>query len=121
MREGSSPSFFNPEEVLQVKLYVQQLLDDDRPVPRIGKFYLLLYGHILNRPKEPAHIGILTPYRAQCTKLRTALRPIASSEIKIGSVEEFQGDVGDFIKRFSQRLRYGHTGTSSDHHHDGTK
>jgi helicase MOV-10 len=99
-REASSPSFFNPEEVLQVKAYVQQLLADDCAVPRIGKFYLLLYAHILNRPKEPAHIGILTPYRAQCTKLRTALRSIAS-EIKIGSVEEFQGDVGDFVKRFS--------------------
>jgi len=75
MREASSPSFFNPEEVLQVKLFVQQLIADNHPVPRI----------------EPAHIGIITPYRAQCTKLRTALRPFAS-EIKIGSVEEFQGD-----------------------------
>jgi len=41
MREASSPSFFNPEEVLQVKAYVQQLLADTRAVPRIGKsFYL---------------------------------------------------------------------------------
>ena len=38
MREASSPSFFNPEEVLQVKAYVQQLLADKRAVPRIGKF-----------------------------------------------------------------------------------
>lgn len=41
MREASSPSFFNPEEVLQVKAYVQQLLADTRAVPRIGKFFLL--------------------------------------------------------------------------------
>lgn len=40
-REASSPSFFNPQEVLQVKAYVQQLLDDARPVPRIGKFFPL--------------------------------------------------------------------------------
>jgi helicase MOV-10 len=39
MREASSPSFFNPEEVLQVKAYVQQLLADTRAVPRIGKFF----------------------------------------------------------------------------------
>lgn len=39
MREASSPSFFNPEEVLQVKAFVQQLLADTRAVPRIGKFY----------------------------------------------------------------------------------
>jgi hypothetical protein len=38
MREASSPSFFNPEEVLQVKAYVQQLLADTRATPRIGKF-----------------------------------------------------------------------------------
>jgi hypothetical protein len=43
MREASSPSFFNPEEVLQVKAYVQQLLADTRAVPRIGKcFYYYL-------------------------------------------------------------------------------
>ncbi|KAI0293934.1 P-loop containing nucleoside triphosphate hydrolase protein [Russula brevipes] len=71
MREASSPSFFTRK--------------------KIGGYYILLYGPTLNRPKEPAHIGIITPYRAQCTKLRTALRPFAS-EIKIGSVEEFQGD-----------------------------
>ncbi len=40
MREASSPSFFNPEEVLQVKAYVQQLLADTRAVPRIGKCFL---------------------------------------------------------------------------------
>jgi helicase MOV-10 len=75
MREASSPSFFNPEEVLQVKAYVQQLLADTRATPRI----------------EPAQIGIIAPYRAQCTKLRKTLKQIAP-EIKIGSVEEFQGD-----------------------------
>jgi len=74
-REASSPSFFNPEEILQVKAYVQQLLADGRAVPRI----------------EPSHIGVIAPYRAQCTKLRKALKPIAP-EIKIGSVEEYQGD-----------------------------
>jgi helicase MOV-10 len=37
-REASSPSFFNPEEVLRVKAYVQQLLADTRATPRIGKF-----------------------------------------------------------------------------------
>lgn len=40
-REASSPSFFNPQEVLQVKAYVQQLLGDARAVPRIGKLIFL--------------------------------------------------------------------------------
>lgn len=38
-QEASSPSFFNPQEVLQVKAYVQQLLGDARAVPRIGKSF----------------------------------------------------------------------------------
>ena len=47
--------------------------------------------------KEPAHIGVIAPYRAQCTKIRKALKQMAP-EIKVGSVEEYQGDVSDFIK-----------------------
>jgi superfamily I DNA and/or RNA helicase len=40
LREAFSPSFFNIEEVLQVKAFVQQLLADTRAEPRIGKFFL---------------------------------------------------------------------------------
>lgn len=91
-REASSPSFFNPEEVLQVKAYVQQLLADRRATPRIGKFQPPVQTHFLSHFIEPAHIGVIAPYRAQCSKIRTALKKIAP-EIKIGSVEEYQGDV----------------------------
>ncbi|EAU82805.2 RNA helicase [Coprinopsis cinerea okayama7 len=71
-REASSPSFFNVEEVLQVKEYVVRLKGDRN---------VRITDH---------DIGIISPYHAQCLKLRTALRPIAES-VKIGSVEEFQG------------------------------
>ena len=37
-------------------------------------------------------IGIIAPYHAQCLKLRSALRSVADG-IKVGSVEEFQGQV----------------------------
>ena len=98
MREASSPSFFNPEEVLQVKVYVQQLLADTRAVPRIGKFFLPSQSKDTFSifTKEPAQIGIIAPYRAQCTKLRKTLKQIAP-EIKIGSVEEYQGDVSGVL------------------------
>jgi helicase MOV-10 len=43
-REASSPSFFNPEEVLQVQAYVKQLLGDTRAVPRIGKSFCFSYS-----------------------------------------------------------------------------
>ncbi|KAK7684935.1 hypothetical protein QCA50_011770 [Cerrena zonata] len=70
-REASSPSFFNISEVTQVKKYVQALRDD-------RKF------RITNND-----IGIITPYQAQCGRIRKALQDFEG--IKVGSVEEFQG------------------------------
>ncbi|KAI0062690.1 P-loop containing nucleoside triphosphate hydrolase protein [Artomyces pyxidatus] len=71
-REASSPSFFNIEEALQVKAYVEALRSD-------RKFRC-----------TDSDIGVVAPYHAQCVKLRTLLRPIAEG-IKVGSTEEFQG------------------------------
>ncbi|KAI0062693.1 P-loop containing nucleoside triphosphate hydrolase protein [Artomyces pyxidatus] len=71
-REASSPSFFNVEEVLQVKAYVEALRADRR-------FRI-----------TDSEIGVIAPYHAQCVKIRTILRPIADG-IKVGSTEEFQG------------------------------
>jgi len=43
---------------------------------------------------EPEHIGIITPYHAQRCKLTQLLRKHDKLRgIKIGSVEEFQGQV----------------------------
>ncbi|KAI0062752.1 P-loop containing nucleoside triphosphate hydrolase protein [Artomyces pyxidatus] len=73
-REGSSPSFFNVEEVLQVKAYVEEILSDTQ------------------FPIEAKEIGIIAPYQAQCKKIRLTLDNIAGGQdIKVGSVEEFQG------------------------------
>ncbi|KAG2058194.1 P-loop containing nucleoside triphosphate hydrolase protein [Suillus hirtellus] len=71
-REASSPSFFNIDEVTQVRKYIQ-LLRDDRQV-------------------RVAHneIGVIAPYHAQCIKIRKMLSGVAD-EVKVGSVEEFQG------------------------------
>ncbi|KAF8804655.1 RNA helicase [Phlegmacium glaucopus] len=71
-REASSPSFFNIDEVLQVKSYVQKLKEDRK---------------FRTTDKD---IGIIAPYHAQCLKLRNSLRSVADG-IKVGSVEEFQG------------------------------
>ncbi|CAG7847798.1 Probable RNA helicase SDE3; AltName: Full=Silencing defective protein 3 [Serendipita indica DSM 11827] len=73
LREARSPSFFNVEEVMQVKKYVQMLFED--------KKYRL----------TEEHIGIISPYHAQCGKIRLALLKEGYTRIKIGSVEEFQG------------------------------
>ncbi|KAJ3568903.1 hypothetical protein NP233_g5406 [Leucocoprinus birnbaumii] len=71
-REASSPSFFNIDEVIAVKQYVQQLK--------------------ANREFRTSDqdIGVITPYHAQCQKIRSALRSVAD-EVKVASVEDFQG------------------------------
>ena len=66
-----SPSFFNPEEVVTVMNYIKQLLED--PVLQV---------------KED-EIGVISPYRRQCQKIRMKLGE--SSEVMVGTTEEFQG------------------------------
>lgn len=72
-REASSPSFFNIDEATQVKKYVQALRAD-RQI------------HITDQD-----IGVIAPYHAQCKKLRTALKSVDAESVKVGSVEEYQG------------------------------
>ncbi|XP_062522848.1 putative helicase MOV-10 isoform X2 [Corticium candelabrum] len=72
VREGSSPSWFNPVEAVQVTKYVQALLSGSYGVQ----------GH---------HIGVITPYRKQVEKIRLLLNRLGVDGIKVGSVEEFQG------------------------------
>ncbi|KAH8102228.1 P-loop containing nucleoside triphosphate hydrolase protein [Cristinia sonorae] len=71
-REASSPSFFNILELSLVKKYVE-LLKADRQV-RI----------------TDNDIGIIAPYNAQNQRIRKTLKAVAD-EVKVGSVEEFQG------------------------------
>ncbi|KAM9352325.1 RNA helicase Mov10l1 [Symphorus nematophorus] len=73
MREGNNPSWFNPVEAVQVMLYCCQLAK---------KLY---------NPVDASDIGIIAPYRKQCEKIRVLLGKVGLSDIKVGSVEEFQG------------------------------
>ncbi|KAF7971347.1 hypothetical protein HWV62_21363 [Athelia sp. TMB] len=77
-REAASPSFFNIDEATLVKNYVQSLRSD---------------RHFRVTDQD---IGIITPYHAQCLKIKAVLRPIADG-VKVGSVEEFQGQVRNFV------------------------
>lgn len=71
LRESGSPSFFNLLEVVEVKRYVESLKEDRR-------FRL-----------TDQDIGVITPYNAQASKIRIALKQYP--KIKVGTVEEFQG------------------------------
>ncbi|KAM9753147.1 RNA helicase Mov10l1 [Menidia menidia] len=73
MREGNNPSWFNPMEAVQVMLYCCQL------------------SKKLYHPVNASDIGIIAPYRKQCEKIRMLLGRVGLSDIKVGSVEEFQG------------------------------
>lgn len=73
LREGNSPSWFNPEEAQQVCEYVRLLMKETRP------------------PILSHEIGIITPYARQAQKIRSALRTQDIDDIKVGSVECFQG------------------------------
>ncbi|NXG77795.1 SDE3 helicase, partial [Baryphthengus martii] len=84
-REANSPSFFNTAEIEVLVHYLKKLLQ--RPGSR---------GCPSVSPKE---IGIISPYRKQVEKIRkaiTSLEPVLRALpdiglLKVGSVEEFQG------------------------------
>ena len=48
-------------------------------------------------PAEDEHIGVITPYNSQAQKIRALLRHpklgLGANGVKVGSVEEFQGQV----------------------------
>ncbi|XP_067420456.1 RNA helicase Mov10l1 isoform X2 [Emydura macquarii macquarii] len=72
-REGHNPSWFNPTEAVQVMRYC-----------------CLLAKHV-NSAVSVNDIGVITPYRKQVEKIRFLLRNVDLMDIKVGSVEEFQG------------------------------
>lgn len=83
-REANSPSFFNVSEIEVLIDYLTKLMETQ------GKKGL---------PKLSAKdIGIIAPYRKQVEKIQKALRSVPAlrnwddlKELKVGSVEEFQG------------------------------
>lgn len=68
-----SPSFFNPEEAAVVVQYVKDL-KDARGIK-----------------VQPSEIGVISPYRKQVQKIRILLNKANITDVKVGSVEEFQG------------------------------
>ncbi|XP_037369257.1 RNA helicase Mov10l1 isoform X2 [Talpa occidentalis] len=72
-REGRSPSWFNPAEAVQVMRYC------------------CLLARSSARRVSAGDIGVITPYRKQVEKIKILLRNVDLTDIKVGSVEEFQG------------------------------
>nr|KAG5690384.1 hypothetical protein BaRGS_002341 [Batillaria attramentaria] len=76
MQEHNSPSFYNPQEISVLMTYIDRLVNKRSPKGTLIK---------------EEHIGIITPYRKQVQKIRTELRKRKFEALKVGSVEEFQG------------------------------
>ncbi|XP_015264039.1 PREDICTED: putative helicase MOV-10, partial [Gekko japonicus] len=83
-REEKSPSFFNTTEIDVVIDYLRKLLLEQQGKKGLSRI-------------SPKEIGIISPYRKQVEKIRKAIdisKLKAMSDIKdlkVGSVEEFQG------------------------------
>uniref|UniRef100_A0A8C4R056 RNA helicase n=1 Tax=Eptatretus burgeri TaxID=7764 RepID=A0A8C4R056_EPTBU len=84
-REECNPSFFNVSETEKVVEYLKKLLCQKAKKGGGAKI-------------SPKEVGVITPYRRQVMKIRKALEfdPHLKSlnnirELKVGSVEEFQG------------------------------
>ncbi|XP_049728993.1 RNA helicase Mov10l1-like [Elephas maximus indicus] len=73
MQEGRGSSWFNTAEAVQVMRYC------------------CLLTKCVSSNLSPSDIGVITPYRKQVEKIRIVLRSIDLMDIKVGSVEEFQG------------------------------
>ncbi|CAE6434627.1 unnamed protein product [Rhizoctonia solani] len=72
-REGKSPSYFNIDEVTLVKHYVRALIDEGN------------YGLNANS------IGVITPYRQQCVKIRQLFNKIGYGGVEVKVTEDWQG------------------------------
>ncbi|OWF48746.1 RNA helicase Mov10l1-like [Mizuhopecten yessoensis] len=72
-REGDSPSWFNPAETVLVVRYLQGLMRDEK------------------HQVAAEDVGVITPYRKQVEKIRLLIDKLGMDMVKVGSVEEFQG------------------------------
>jgi superfamily I DNA and/or RNA helicase len=72
-REGNSPSWFNRQEAEIVLHYVRLLVKQSKPGIHMDE------------------IGVITPYARQVQKIRLLLKAHDLGDVKVGSVETFQG------------------------------
>jgi helicase MOV-10 len=76
-REGNNPSWFNRTEASKVMEIIRKIVKND--------------------DITSADIGVITPYRQQVLKLRMELELLEMEDVKVGSVEQFQGQEREII------------------------
>ncbi|KAJ0981677.1 hypothetical protein J5N97_009932 [Dioscorea zingiberensis] len=93
-REGSNPSWFNRIEASKVIEIIRKLTSTGL---------------------SEAEIGIITPYRQQVLKLKKALESLEMPDLKVGSVEQFQGQERQVIIISTVRSTIKHNGFDLAH------
>ncbi|KAI3752033.1 hypothetical protein L2E82_23135 [Cichorium intybus] len=93
-REGNNPSWFNRIEASEVVEVIMDLIERG------------VSGH---------DIGVITPYRQQVVKISKALETFVGSEIKVGTVESFQGQEREVIIISTVRSTIKHNETDKRH------
>ena len=79
LREGNSPSWFNPMEAALTVDYINEVLKHKG-------------GGV-----KAENIGVITPYHKQVLKIKELLRKKGLAEVQVGSVEIFQGGEKEVI------------------------
>uniref|UniRef100_A0A8D8GNC2 Helicase MOV-10 n=1 Tax=Culex pipiens TaxID=7175 RepID=A0A8D8GNC2_CULPI len=74
-REQDSASYFNQKEIELVEFYLRKLFTDG----------------VNGRPVTQLDIGIVSPYKKQCIKLKQMTARHGWNAVEVGSVEAFQG------------------------------
>ncbi|KAI3408241.1 uncharacterized protein J3R85_020417, partial [Psidium guajava] len=76
-REGNNPSWFNRIEASKVVDFIQKLRDSSS--------------------LSEADIGVITPYQQQVVKIKKVLETYDMTGVKVGSVEQFQGQEREIV------------------------
>lgn len=76
-REGSNPSWFNRIEASKTVEMIKVLIEE--------------------KGIKEEEIGVIAPYKKQVSKIREALECLGNPNVKVGSVEQFQGQERDVI------------------------
>ncbi|KAJ9557082.1 hypothetical protein OSB04_011696 [Centaurea solstitialis] len=93
-REGNNPSWFNRIEASEVVEIIMSLIE---------------------KGIRSQDIGVITPYRQQVLKINRALETFVNSEIKVGTVESFQGQEREVIIISTVRSTIKHNETDKRH------
>lgn len=74
-REQDSASYFNQKEIELVEFYLRKLFTDG----------------VNDRPISQKDVGVVSPYKKQCIKLKQMCARHGWNELEVGSVEAYQG------------------------------